>query len=66
MHILIQNNLTQEYLTPAGEWSKHLPDGEIFLSTNLALNAVNQVTRGNLNLIFLDLQAKPYLKIVYH
>ena len=65
MCILIENNLTREYLTSGASWSRNPQDGKVFDSTTTALKAANHIPVENFNLVFFDAQSKPYLKLNY-
>ena len=52
MHILIENNDTLEYLTPAGKWSKNPREGKPFSATAAAFRAARQESIGKFNIVF--------------
>jgi len=51
MNILIENSDTQEYLTPAGLWSKNPETGKTFGTSRLALRAGKQELVGKFNIV---------------
>lgn len=65
MRFLIENSETREFLTAAGHWSKNPGEGKIFISSAAALTAVGLAAIRKFNLVFLDSQANPYLKLNY-
>lgn len=65
MRLLLENSDTHEYLTPLEEWSKNPLEGEIFSSTTVALRAASRAAIGKFSIVFLDLQARHYLKLNY-
>jgi hypothetical protein len=51
MNILIENNETLEYLTPAGEWSKNPRHGKRFPGTAVAFRTARQETAVKFNIV---------------
>ena len=66
MNLLIENCETQEFLTPAGKWSSNPLEGEIFSSSTVALRAVSHDPIEKFNLVFVDPQANPFLRLNYY
>ena len=52
MHILIENNDTQEFLTSAGKWTKNPLQGKLFAATAIAFRAARQEQIGKFNIVF--------------
>jgi hypothetical protein len=52
MHILIENNETQEYLTQAGSWTKNPHDGKRFPATEVAFQTAKHEAIGQFNIVF--------------
>jgi hypothetical protein len=51
MNILIENNETQEYFTPAGEWTKNPCDGKRYGKTEEAFLAAKQEAIGKFTIV---------------
>ncbi len=51
-NILIENNDTLEYLTPAGKWTKNPLEGRPFPATAAAFRAARQEAIGKFNIVF--------------
>jgi hypothetical protein len=51
MNILIENNDTLEYLTPAGQWSKNPLKGKSYPATQIAFRAAKLETIGKFNIV---------------
>ena len=50
-NILIENNDTLEYLTPAGGWTKNPLNGKCFKATKIALQAAKLEAIGKFNIV---------------
>lgn len=51
MNILIENNDTLEYLTPAGQWTKNPLDGKFYPATRIAFRAAKLEAVGKFNIV---------------
>jgi hypothetical protein len=51
MNILIENNDTLEYLTPAGQWTKNPLSGKSYPATKAAFRAAKQEAIGKFNIV---------------
>jgi len=51
MNILIENNDTLEYLTPAGQWTKNPHDGKRYPATRIAFRAAKLEAIGKFNIV---------------
>lgn len=52
MNILIENNETLEYLTPAGQWTKNPLNGKRYPATRLAFRAAKLEAIGKFNIVY--------------
>jgi hypothetical protein len=52
MNILIENNDTLEYLTPAGQWTKNPLSGKCYPATRIAFRAAKQEAIGKFNIVY--------------
>jgi hypothetical protein len=66
VNLLIENCATQEFLAPFGKWSGNPLEGEVFSSSTVALRAVSHEAIAKFNLVFIDSQAKPFLRLNYY
>ena len=51
MNILIENNDTLEYLTPAGKWTKNPLNGKCYPATHIAFRAARLEAIGKFNIV---------------
>jgi hypothetical protein len=51
MNILIENNDTLEYLTPAGQWTKNPRSGKCYPATKAAFRVAKQEAIGKFNIV---------------
>ena len=51
MNILIENNDTLEYLTPAGQWTKNPLNGKRYPAARIAFQAAKQEAIGKFNIV---------------
>jgi len=51
MNILIENNDTLEYLTPAGQWTKNPLSGKCYPATRIAFRAAKLEAIGRFNIV---------------
>jgi hypothetical protein len=51
LNILIENNDTLEYLTPAGQWTKNPLNGKCYPATRIAFRAAKQEAIGKFNIV---------------
>jgi hypothetical protein len=51
MNILIENNDTLEYLTPAGQWTKNPLNGKIYPASRTAFRAAKLEAIGKFNIV---------------
>lgn len=52
MNILIENNDTLEYLTPAGQWTKNPRDGKCFPAAGVAFRAAKLEAIDKFNIVW--------------
>jgi hypothetical protein len=51
VNILIENNDTLEYLTPAGQWTKNPLNGKSYAATRIAFRAAKLEAIGKFNIV---------------
>ena len=63
MNILIENNDTLEYLTPAGQWTKNPHDGKRYQATQIAFRAAKLEAIGKFNIVCYISQTNQFINL---
>ncbi len=63
MNILIENNDTLEYLTPAGQWTKNPLNAKSYPATKTAFRAAKQEAIGKFNIVCYIPQSSQFINL---